>query len=84
MLFRTYARELSGPDGVRTPPKDSEFTSSQVDYYRQALEATSRYAAQNVKFPIYVTENGISTDDDTHCLRPERRGRHAHLPRGRH
>jgi beta-glucosidase len=36
-----------------------------MEYYPQALEATIRYTAQHVKLPIYVTENGISTDDDT-------------------
>lgn len=61
---QTYTRELIGPDGVRPPPKDAEFTSNHMEYYPQALEATIRYTARNVKLPIYVTENGISTDDD--------------------
>jgi beta-glucosidase len=62
---QTYTRELIGPEGVLPPPKDAEFTSSHMEYYPQALEATIRYTAQHVKLPIYVTENGISTDDDT-------------------
>jgi beta-glucosidase len=61
---QTYTRELIGPDGVRPPPKDAEFTSNHMEYYPQALEATIRYTAHNVKVPVYVTENGISTDDD--------------------
>jgi beta-glucosidase len=62
---QTYTRELIGPEGVLPPPKDAEFTSAHMEYYPQALEATIRYTAQHVKLPIYVTENGISTDDDT-------------------
>jgi beta-glucosidase len=61
---QTYTRELIGPEGVRPPPKDAAFTSAHMEYYPQALEATIRYTAQNVKLPVYVTENGCSTDDD--------------------
>ena len=62
---QTYTRELIGPDGVRAPPKDAQFTSAHMEYYPQALEATIRYTAANVRVPIYVTENGCSTDDDS-------------------
>jgi beta-glucosidase len=61
---QTYTRELIGPEGVLPPPKDATFTSNHMEYYPQALEATIRYVAQQVKVPVYVTENGISTDDD--------------------
>ncbi|VXB96759.1 glycoside hydrolase family 1 protein [Massilia sp. 9I] len=62
---QTYTRELIGPEGVRPPPKGALVTSAHMEVYPQALEATLRYTAQNVKLPLYVTENGISTDDDT-------------------
>jgi beta-glucosidase len=62
---QTYTRELIGPDGVRKPPKDAVITSAHMELYPQALEASIRYTAQNLKLPIYVTENGISTNDDT-------------------
>jgi beta-glucosidase len=61
---QTYTRELIGPEGVLPPPGDASFTSNHMEYYPQALEATIRYTAQQVKLPLYVTENGISTDDD--------------------
>jgi beta-glucosidase len=61
---QTYTRELIGPEGVVMPPKDAVFTSAHMEYYPQALEATIRYTAQQVRLPIYVTENGCSTDDD--------------------
>jgi beta-glucosidase len=62
---QTYTRELIGPDGVRPPPQGAELTTGHMEYYPQALEATIRYTAQQVRLPVYVTENGISTDDDT-------------------
>jgi beta-glucosidase len=62
---QTYTRELIGPDGVRPPPKDARITTAHMEYYPQALEATLRYTAQSVRLPLYVTENGIGTDDDT-------------------
>jgi beta-glucosidase len=61
---QTYTRELIGPEGVLPPPKDAIVTSAHMEYYPKALEATLRYTAQHVKLPLYVTENGISTDDD--------------------
>jgi beta-glucosidase len=61
---QTYTRELIGPEGVLPPPKDAVMTSAHMEYYPQALEATLRYTAQHVKVPLYVTENGTSTDDD--------------------
>lgn len=61
---QTYSRDLIGPEGKLRPPKDVEMTSSHMEYYPQALEATIRYASQHVKLPIYVTENGIATNDD--------------------
>jgi beta-glucosidase len=83
---QTYTRELIGPDGVRPPPKDAKFTSAHMEYYPQALEATIRYTAQQVKVPIYVTENGVSTDDDAQriaYIQHRGAGRGA-LPEGRH
>jgi len=35
------------------------------EYWPDALEQTVRYAAARSGVPIYVTENGISTDEDT-------------------
>jgi beta-glucosidase len=62
---QTYTRELIGPDGVRPPPKGALMSSAHMEIYPQALEATIRYTAQSTKLPIYVTENGLSTNDDS-------------------
>ena len=34
------------------------------EFWPQALEGTIRYAAGKARVPVYVTENGIGTDDD--------------------
>jgi beta-glucosidase len=34
------------------------------EYWPQALEACLRYASDRVSVPIYVTENGVATEDD--------------------
>ena len=35
------------------------------EFWPEALEQTIRYAASHAKVPVYVTENGIATEDDT-------------------
>ena len=59
-----YTRYLIGPKGPRKADGGAEFTKSKWEYYPAAIGNIVRYAASQVKVPIYVTENGISTDDD--------------------
>src|SRR4030095_10835249 len=35
------------------------------EFWPEALEQTIRYAASRAKVPVYVTENGVATEDDT-------------------
>ncbi|MDB5703296.1 MAG: glycoside hydrolase family 1 [Sphingomonas bacterium] len=63
---QTYTRILVGPEGKARPaPKGAELTAAGYEFYPQALAETIRYAARKTGKPIYVTENGIGTDDDT-------------------
>lgn len=63
---QTYTRVRVGADGAPlAPPKGAELTAAGYEFYPQALGATIRYAAAATGKPIYVTENGIGTDDDT-------------------
>jgi beta-glucosidase len=62
---QTYTR-IRVSDGVALPPPaGAEKTAAGYEFYPEALEETIRYAAKHAKKPIYVTENGIATDDDT-------------------
>ena len=63
---QTYTRLRIGPEGVALPPPPgAELTAAGYEYDPAALGATIRYTAKQTSKPIYVTESGIATDDDT-------------------
>ena len=62
---QTYTRVRVDAKGIMPPPKGAELTAAGYEFYPEALEATIRYAAKMTGKPIYVTENGIGTDDDS-------------------
>ena len=61
---QTYTRIRVGADGPLPPPAGAEKTGAGYEFYPQALGNTVRYAAERTGKPMYVTENGIATDDD--------------------
>jgi beta-glucosidase len=62
---QTYTRARVGKDGDLPPEQGVELTQMGYEFYPEALEQTIRYAASRAKVPVYVTENGVATDDDT-------------------
>ncbi len=63
---QTYSRSRVGPDGVFGPEDGVETTLMGYEFWPEALEGTIRRAWEvTEETPIYVTENGIGTDDDT-------------------
>ena len=63
---QTYSRTRVGPKGVLEPEAGNETTLMGYEFWPEALEATIRRAWDvTEQTPIYVTENGIGTDDDT-------------------
>jgi beta-glucosidase len=62
---QTYTRVLAGPQGRLPPPAGAEMTAAGYEFYPQALGGTIRFAAERTGRPVYVTESGIATDDDT-------------------
>ncbi len=62
---QTYTRSRVGPKGDLPPEQGAELTQMGYEFWPEALEQTIRYAAERAKVPVYVTENGIGTDDDT-------------------
>jgi len=62
---QTYTRLLVGPDGPLPIPEGAETTAAGYEFYPQALGGTIRFAHERIGKPIWVTENGIATDDDT-------------------
>ncbi len=63
---QTYSRTRVGKDGVLAPEEGVETTLMGYEFWPEALEGTIRRAWEvTEQTPIYVTENGIGTDDDT-------------------
>lgn len=62
---QTYTRFLVDENGPVPPPKGAELTAAGYEFYPPALANTIRWAHEAIGKPIYVTENGIATDDDS-------------------
>jgi beta-glucosidase len=62
---QTYSRVLVGAQGRLPPPQGAEMTGAGYEFYPQALGGTIRFAHERIGRPIYVTENGIATHDDS-------------------
>jgi beta-glucosidase len=61
---QTYTRARVGQDGDLPPEPGVELTQIGYEFWPEALEQTIRYAAARAKVPVYVTENGVATEDD--------------------
>src|SRR5262249_8908103 len=70
---QTYTRCRVGKKGDLGPEPGVELTQMGYEFWPEALEACIRYAAERVKVPIFITENGLSTEDDTRRVEYTRR-----------
>jgi len=70
---QAYTRCRVGPKGDLGPEPGVELTQMGYEFWPEALEACVRYASERVKAPIYVTENGVSTEDDARRIEYTRR-----------
>lgn len=62
---QNYTRSLLDENGLLPVPQNAERTSAGYEYYPEGLEHVIRKVAEDFKQPLYITENGIATDDDT-------------------
>ena len=62
---QTYSRSRLDSHGFVGPEPGVELTHSGEEFYPESLEHTVRLAAKATGKPVYVTENGIDTLDDT-------------------
>jgi beta-glucosidase len=62
---QAYTRFRYDSKGIMAAPAGAEMTAAGYEYYPQALGAMIRLAARKTTKPIFVTESGIATDDDT-------------------
>jgi beta-glucosidase len=65
MGVQTYTRFLVDANGITSPPPGTEMTDAGYEFYPQALANTIRWAHSAIGKPIYVTESGIATDNDS-------------------
>jgi beta-glucosidase len=65
---QTYSRMVVGPDGLIPPGADVEKNQMGEEFYPEAIGGTIRHADEVAGIPILVTENGLSTTDDTRRL----------------
>ena len=71
--IQVYTRIRVGKSGDMGPEEGVELTQMGYEFWPEALDACLRYAAARVRVPIYVTENGVSTEDDTRRIEYIRR-----------
>jgi beta-glucosidase len=62
---QTYTRILVDANGPVAAPKGAEMTAAGYEFYPAALGNTIRWAHTEIGKPVYVTESGIATDDDS-------------------
>ena len=66
---QSYSRTRVGEQGVIGPEKGVEVLPMGYEYWPDAAAASIRHAAEVTGVPLYVTENGIGTDDDEQRVR---------------
>jgi beta-glucosidase len=62
---QNYTTSRVGPDADLPPAPGVELTQMGYPFAPEALEAVIRTVAGLTKRPIYVTENGVATEDDS-------------------
>ncbi|MEX2255407.1 MAG: glycoside hydrolase family 1 protein [Acidimicrobiia bacterium] len=66
---QSYSRTRVGAAGVLGPEPGVEVLDMGYEYWPTAAEASIRHAVEVTGCPVYVTENGIGTDDDEQRIR---------------
>lgn len=62
---QTYTGAAIGPNADLPPPPGTELTQMNYAFMPDAAEKAVRLVAGRTKKPIYITENGVATEDDT-------------------
>ncbi|WP_251038439.1 family 1 glycosylhydrolase [Paenibacillus albidus] len=61
---QNYSRKIYGPNGVVSVDDNTRVTKAGYEYYPEALVGVLRFASKHWSKPMFVTENGVSTDND--------------------
>lgn len=69
---QVYSRSIVGKRDLPAPA-GAELTGNGMEFYPECVGHVVRYASKQTGVPIYVTENGIATEDDTRRVEYYRR-----------
>lgn len=61
---QNYTRELVGADASLPVPTGADLTQSGYELYPEALEHIIRKVSKDFHGDLYITENGVATEDD--------------------
>jgi beta-glucosidase len=70
---QTYTRARVGNELDLPPEPGIELTDMGYEFWPEALEQTIRYAHEQARVPVYVTENGVATENDSRRIEYLRR-----------
>lgn len=62
--LQNYTRTIFGKDGEIPPTNDKECTQMGYEFYPEGLENVIRRVEKVFKKDIFITENGVATNDD--------------------
>lgn len=62
---QNYTRKVYGSNGKVEPDESVRMTDSGYEYYPEALSGVIRFVSRHWSKPILVTENGVSSNNDT-------------------
>lgn len=62
---QNYTRSIVGPDGEQPVSDGAEVTQRGYEYYPKSVAGVIRRVAKDYHGEIFVTENGLATDDDS-------------------
>jgi beta-glucosidase len=71
--IQAYTRCRVGKKGDMGPEEGVELTQMGYEFWPDAVEACLRYTAARTSVPIYITESGVATADDTRRIEYIRR-----------
>ena len=66
--IQTYGRTVFDAAGLAPVPAGASVNTMGEEIYPRAIGSTVREAAEIAQVPVWVTENGLTTDDDTQRL----------------
>lgn len=62
---QNYERNMWSDKGKLPPPKGAQLNYSGAEVYAPSLAGAVRYVHEATGVPIFVTEQGVGTDDDS-------------------